>query len=1045
MGNAFFESSAGVRVDAASSPLAFAAVLRLAAAAGHAIPRAQLCELFWGVDATRTRVRLRTLLARLREFRVPVESSADSLAIPPQLIDWLDAGDGALLDEFESPSPAFERWLERNRHALAQRFIAPRLAELSAARDAHDWIAAERAGRAIAQVDPLNEGAHLAVAEALAFTGSKQRALAYLDGYLRTMGERAVTQKSPLGSLERRIRRAIRGGAPPHDLIERTSLLSCIMMAGESARRDALPGGMVLEGPQGIGKSALLREAAARFRLMQWNCLDVRLLPSEHGRPLSAISGIARSLLDLPYAISASVESVSLARSVASTANAAQVTPAGWRAVANAIGDLLSAVSEISPLTIVIDDAQRCDAASREVLDALLAERQSRREFWLVAERAAGSSWPRYFTITEVPPLSDAATLALFLRCRRGDPDSVLTDADRAALAATGGRPEWIRTLALGVPGETPSTATPTPGLREMVSAELRNLSDGVRQLLLYVCLLGPRATVARLTNLYRSRPHDLREAITAAEKQSLLSGVAGGRLDINVAWSEALVAHSTPGVRRVAHHELFTLLAAEAANGDATRDLLEAAVSHARHAGELPAAVESVLQLADELDAAGETSRAVQLLHEAFVESQGEDDLQLRLAVRAMVLGYGILSATALRPLILADEVVESIRPGEPSLRALLAEIVEFEESRNTPSLEVLVALHGIIESELAADSVRLLMLEAGLRMHAAGMPDTGMTWKRFSSALDGIASTAGERRYWRCSIMIAAGLLDQAAVSEKARESLAISRAGKSPATPRDVRELLIAASAQSTIGAHSAAMATHQRVRSSVRGGEGSLVSESVASGLAASWLTDAGRWSEADAELSREEEVNEGPIPTRQIDWWAARLSTCLAQREFDRFRAILELRFPGIRPRALAPLPQLDRALLGSLECAWTAAMEMDVERWRDEITRAVEDLHSRGGLGELGGVPEGVVWRLAVADSAIGEATRARQLVQSYLAHRAGRPVRFPFTWLVDRLGNPHDRMLVLDAYGTRGNQPPRGRDRIRGAFTSRSAAKSSR
>ncbi|MFK3985605.1 AAA family ATPase [Micromonospora sp. NPDC050397] len=266
----------------------------------------------------------------------------------------------------------------------------------------------------------------------------------------------------------------------------------------------ATGGGVVLTGPDGIGKSAILGEVGAAASP---GTRVLRLAPAEAERsmPYSGLvdlftqfpSGV---LVELPPGPRAAVEAVLLGPVVPP---AARDRPGFELACGRALRDALERIARRQPVLLLLDDTQWLDAASATAIGyavrrvggspvrTVAAVRPAEPD---AVERATGMS-PAPVLELAVPPL-DAADLAALLEAHRF--------SGRAASrlhAESGGNPYLALALG-GAFGSGPETAWRSLPLPATVRARLRRRLDAlgpeVTETLLFAALAA-RPTVARL------------------------------------------------------------------------------------------------------------------------------------------------------------------------------------------------------------------------------------------------------------------------------------------------------------------------------------------------------------------------------------------------------------------------------------------------------------------------------------------------------------------------------------------------------------------
>ena len=213
----------GARVGP-DAEIVFASLLLLTVERGRRMSRGELLSLLWpDASASRAAHCLRQTIYRLRTLGAPVEVDRTHLAMSA---DGVDSDVDALLrasraDDVEDLAervrgpflpgyaPAFSEplrdWVERERDlvtASARRVLA---GAINARKIRGEWADVERLAHRCLAIDPLNEEATLALAEAAALHGGKAEAIGILDRYLREMGPTARELRLPAMTLRRRI------------------------------------------------------------------------------------------------------------------------------------------------------------------------------------------------------------------------------------------------------------------------------------------------------------------------------------------------------------------------------------------------------------------------------------------------------------------------------------------------------------------------------------------------------------------------------------------------------------------------------------------------------------------------------------------------------------------------------------------------------------------------------------------------------------------------------------------------------------------------
>jgi DNA-binding SARP family transcriptional activator len=611
-------------------PLALLAYLALAA---HPTPRETLALLFWSnYDDATARGRLRRVLHELSSALRAQGLSADLLQVEGDTVQLnlnrcdldtltftrLAAADdpaalacyrGQLLDGFVlADAPEFEAWLlaTRDRFALLHVALLDRLAEAAARRG--DLSEATLFAQQLVAADPLNEDAHVRLAELLAAGGSIGLALRQyeqLRGLLRT-----ELDADPLPETTARLEHLLRRGGrrqerpltqlPQEPLVGRLHEQAALSEAFARARATGLHS-VLLEGVSGVGKTRLIEEWLAGL-----------LASSEYALTLLHVRCHKR-LADAPYRAVAEA----LADRLAPHDNPfLQPAPAGetteayeelrfWERLFAALRRLAlqqHPASVQAPLLLVIDDVEWIDHATLRALPYLLRRLSAREpngpacllliaghnpeQLFPIADTLRSVASPGALTLICLAPLCETE-LDELVRTFVGSPHATLS---RRLFQASGGLPfvavEMLRELRLSgalATANPDDVALPLPqNVQAAVVARLQRLAASVRRLAEIAAVLGPAIELDLLRRVAEQDEEATVEQLEQLEQAGLIVTRDGAcHFAHSIIWT-ILCERLSEARRRLLHRRAARVLA-EAP----PPHLVGSALLHAQHAQE--------------------------------------------------------------------------------------------------------------------------------------------------------------------------------------------------------------------------------------------------------------------------------------------------------------------------------------------------------------------------------------------------------------------------------------------------------------------------
>lgn len=614
------------------SAVLFALALYLGVRAGERLTRAEVLDLLWpGVESTARRHALRQLLYRLKRAGVGIDGDGDELSLALADVDcdltpllggrWYDDVAAADIPSPKTILPSylpnvtelFHEWIDQLRTRCGVQIRLAALRHVAAARREGRWVDVERLARLCLETDPLNEEATLALAEAIAMSGSKAEAVRLLDAYLWEIGDREKNIAIPARVLRRRIseqpvHRAPRAGEPP--LIARADDIAWL-----NARLDATSTGRcgtaMLLGPPGIGKTAVMRAFVSHAEMRGWRFVESRLQPSDIDRPMSVFVELFPPLLKASGALGASPESLAQLRRLVEhhvvddiLANKSQEAEAVQARIRTSAVDLLKAVTHEGPLVVVLEDLHWIDKQSLRLLTWILEHATDAPVLWLLTARMEGrlAELREALPVERVPSrtiesLQRGEAMTLFRACVPEEQRTREHPRPELVYDVTGGNPLFIREVA-GHWAETGATGALPGNLKTIMRGRVARLTASAQRVLHCCAVLGRFASVPRVTVVLEISTTELLACIEEVDGLGLL-GLGGepGSLALHDLWQEELISTLGPATLALLHLRCGEVLAEESAD----TKLASATADAARH-----------------LISAGAKERALRLLHEA-------------------------------------------------------------------------------------------------------------------------------------------------------------------------------------------------------------------------------------------------------------------------------------------------------------------------------------------------------------------------------------------------------------------------------------------
>lgn len=398
-----YHAATGTLVLGPGKPLALLTYLALAP--GRRASREFLIDLLWAdLDPDRGRAALRQILFHLRrllgEDALP---GTEELTLRHGLVTdrdeflvALERGEveeavqqygGAFLPDFGVPGGvAFEHWADLERARLQAAYL--RAVELVVRRllNQSRFKEAQRLARQARDEAPATEATWRLLLEAIVAGRDFVAAAVEAEALERWAAEDGIALEATTVAVVARARRVTPEGsaAVPKrglvtDLIGREREFAAITSAWEEVRRGQARH-VHLSAPAGLGKTRLLRDAAARLRASGTPIVEVRASPGERDIPYALAGVLAAALIEAPGALGVSPASASslvalnpaLSSRVAVGADGS-VGDEALRRRLQAVLDLLEAIAHEQPVAILLDDLHWGDAASIRLIEGVIS------------------------------------------------------------------------------------------------------------------------------------------------------------------------------------------------------------------------------------------------------------------------------------------------------------------------------------------------------------------------------------------------------------------------------------------------------------------------------------------------------------------------------------------------------------------------------------------------------------------------------------------------------------------------------------------------
>lgn len=533
----------------------FAAALYLAIEGKRPVEREHLLRLLWpDSDDDKANHALRQLFYRMRSHGVTLRVDGERVVLPSGLVttDYdalLAPAASCPVDQMLTRIPGgflpgymprisrpYAEWVEGHRERVNAVLRRQLVSGIKTLRAAGDWPATQALAQRCLELDPLNEEATLAYAEAMAMDGSKARAIRVIDRYMNEIGPRATELYLPATTLKKRIADlyplppVIEKEPPQIGREEEMEKLGAALTDARQGRGSAF----LISGPPGMGKTRLVTEFTRAAHLKGILVARSQMGRHDDHRPLGAWSDLVPLLQKMPGALGCDPESLPfLAR--LTTYDSKRATPGEesqnaeyvFARIRMAILDLVGAVANESCVILVIEDVHWMDEWSWDVVSAFSKRLDRTGVLILMTRRDAEAQ------ATPIPADAALRMLALqslaeasrykLLDALAPAPRAGASDFARWCVKSCAGNPYFLIELARRASDEGGKFQAP-PSLTRLIADRFLGVAPLSRRVLEVAAILGKHSTLARIEEVLSEERVSLLDGLDELSRHSLIS-----------------------------------------------------------------------------------------------------------------------------------------------------------------------------------------------------------------------------------------------------------------------------------------------------------------------------------------------------------------------------------------------------------------------------------------------------------------------------------------------------------------------------------------
>jgi tetratricopeptide (TPR) repeat protein len=520
-------------------------------------------------------------------------------------------------------SDAFRDWVDARREETNALVTRRLVADLNSARTKGDWPTCDRFASLCLKLDPFNESAVMAQAEASAMRGAKTKAIQILDRYLVEVGSDNPNLRLSASVLRKRITYriperspiAVRDCAFVGRVAEMETLTHRLLAA-----RHGKGGACLVRGEAGIGKSRLTSELMKFAGLEGIQTSRTSCRRSDLDRPLSVFVDLVPQLSELRGALGCSQETMSVLKGLTEfdgrgTFNSlsGDDSISAHARMRAAFFDLLDAVADEGSVLVVVEDVQWLDASSVRLLAELIPWTQTRKVSFVLTERPVAKGLATHFSLDDLKtlllgPLASQFSEAIVAEVLKESQRPTTSELIRRLLALGDGNPFFLQELGnhwleTGEQGGSP------PSVTAIIDERLARLSNEALLVLQACAVLDVNATIERVEGVLEYKSHLLLSAVQELSVAGMLRAEPQAFPDYGEPLTVGHDLISTVALERLAraslaflHRRAGTVLERETLGNAARTAVLWACAFHWHNAGDRERAFRAACSCAEHL-----------------------------------------------------------------------------------------------------------------------------------------------------------------------------------------------------------------------------------------------------------------------------------------------------------------------------------------------------------------------------------------------------------------------------------------------------------